>query len=67
MIYHSGPLTQEFIEEVKNVLPRCTRLLPSHFSKVGSAVVQVHPVNAFGQEGQHALRKRPRISCDSPH
>lgn len=58
MIYHSGPLTQEFIEEVENVLPRCTCLLPCHFSEVGGAIVQVHPVDAFGQEGQHALRKK---------
>ncbi len=59
MIHHSGSLTQEFIEEVENVLPRRACLLPSHLSKVGSAVVQVHPVDAFRQEGQHALRKRP--------
>lgn len=55
MIHHSGILTQELIEEVENVLPSRARLLPSHLSKVGGTVVQVHPVDAFGQEGQHAL------------
>lgn len=55
MIHHSGIRTQELIEEVENVLPRRARLLPGHLSEVGSAVVQVHPVDAFGQEGQHAL------------
>lgn len=57
MMHHSGPLTQEFIEEVENVLPRCTCFLPGHFSEMGSTVVQVHAVDAFGQEGQHALRR----------
>lgn len=61
-----GPLTQEFIEEVEDVLPCRTCLLSRHLSKVGSAIVQVHPVDALGQEGQHALGVRPRTSCESP-
>lgn len=54
-----GPLTQEFIQKVENILPGCTCLLPSHLSKVGGTIVQVHPINAFGQEAQHPL-KRPQ-------
>lgn len=57
-VHCSDVLTQEFIEEVENVLPRGARLLPGHLSKVGCTVVHVHPVNAFGQEGQHALKKK---------
>lgn len=48
-------LTQQFIEEVQNVLPRRSGLLAGLLCKVGSTVVQVHPVDAPGQQGQHAL------------
>lgn len=44
-------LTQEFVEEVKDVLPRQASLFPCHLSEVGGAVVQVHPVDALGQQG----------------
>lgn len=49
-------LTEEFVEEVEDVLPRRASLLSRHLPEVGGAVVQVHPVDALGQQGQHALR-----------
>lgn len=66
MIHHSQLLTQEFIEQVEDVLPGRARLLPGHLSEVSSALVQVHAVDAFGQQGQHALRKRPQTVSRHP-
>lgn len=53
---HDSSLTQEFVEEVEDVLPRRASLLARQLAKVGGTVVQVHPVDALGQQGQHALR-----------
>lgn len=59
-------LTQQLVEEVEDVLPRRASLLSRHLAKVGGAVVQVHPVDALGQQGQHALRsERQDLSGDS--
>lgn len=59
-------LTQQLVEEVEDVLPRRAGLLSRHLAKVGGAVVQVHPVDALGQQGQHALRSEGRdLSGDS--
>lgn len=41
--------TQQFIEEVKNVLPCRSGLFTSLLRKVGSTIVQVHLVDALGQ------------------
>lgn len=60
-IFCDPSLTQEFIEEVEDVLPRCTSFLPGHLSEVGRAIIQVHPVNAFGEQGQHTLTENTYI------
>lgn len=45
----SSSLTQQLVEEVKNVLPRQSSLFTSLLRKVGSTVVQVQLVDALGQ------------------
>lgn len=47
--FMTSSLTQQFIEEVQNVLPRRSGLLAGLLCEVGGTVVQVHPVDAPGQ------------------